>query len=156
MQTRTATRSGLVAAVLSGTLLLLPLTGCGNDSDTADSGTAATTGTTEDSGAPSGSSGAETTGAPGDTGGSAATATGDADLSCSGTTCSLQLSGPGRQADVLGTTVELGSVEGGRATLRVGDRELSCAQGDSVSAGPLKLTCDTVAEDSVTLTASLG
>ncbi|MGY1733545.1 hypothetical protein ACI798_18715 [Geodermatophilus sp. SYSU D01045] len=148
MGTRTARRAGLVAGVLSGTLLLLPLAGCGDGSDTADTGTAATE-TTEDTG------GATETSA-----GGSATASGtggaDADLSCSGTTCRLQLSGPGRQAEVLGVTVELGAVEGGQAMLRVGDRELSCAQGDSVSAGPLQLTCETVAEDSVTLTASLG
>jgi hypothetical protein len=57
---------------------------------------------------------------------------------------------------VLGTKISLGDVQDGQATLSVGDREVSCRQGESVSAGPLTLECTTVTQDSVTLTASLG
>ena len=80
----------------------------------------------------------------------------NADVDCSGNSCSVTLYGDGAEADILGTQVVLGTVENGRATLRVGDRDLSCGQGESVSAGPLTLACSTVTEDAVTLTASLG
>ena len=42
------------------------------------------------------------------------------------------------------------------ATLSVGGASVSCAQGETVSAGPLSLTCSTVEADSVELTASLS
>ena len=77
-------------------------------------------------------------------------------FSCSGRSCSVTLSGDGAEVDVLGTTLALGGVQDGRATLNVGDASVSCAQGEEVSAGPLSLTCTTVTEESVELTASLG
>jgi hypothetical protein len=77
-------------------------------------------------------------------------------VSCSGTSCSVTLSGDGAKADVLNTTLAFGGVEDGRATLRVGDTEVSCAQGEKVEAGPLALECTEVTDDSVKLTASLG
>jgi hypothetical protein len=77
-------------------------------------------------------------------------------VSCSGTSCSVTLSGDGAKADVLNTTLAFGGVDDGRATLRVGDTEVSCAQGESVDAGPLSLECTEVTDDSVKLTASLG
>jgi len=77
-------------------------------------------------------------------------------VSCSGTTCTVTLKGDGASADLLGTTLAFGGVENGRATLRAGDTEVSCAQGQSVSAGPLSLKCSEVTDDSVTLSASLG
>jgi hypothetical protein len=77
-------------------------------------------------------------------------------FSCAGTSCSISLSGEGASADVLNTTVAFGGVENGRATLRVGDTEVSCAQGEKVDAGPLALECTEVTDDSVKLTASLG
>jgi hypothetical protein len=77
-------------------------------------------------------------------------------VSCSGTSCSVTLSGDGAKADLLNTTVAFGGVDNGRATLRVGDQEVSCAQGESVQAGPLNLECTEVTENSVKLTASLG
>ena len=77
-------------------------------------------------------------------------------LSCSASECSLTLSGDGAQVDVLGTSVALGGVQDGRASLSVGNASVSCAQGETVSAGPLTLTCSTVTADSVELTASLG
>jgi hypothetical protein len=77
-------------------------------------------------------------------------------LSCSGSECSVTLSGDGAQVDVLGTSLAFGGVQDGRATLSVGNASVSCAQGETVQAGPLTLTCATVAADSVELTASLG
>lgn len=77
-------------------------------------------------------------------------------VDCSGTSCSVTLSSDAKQADVLGTTISFNGVQGGKATLRVGDHDVSCAQGDKVSAGPLALECTTVSDSSVTLTASLG
>src|SRR3954464_13012197 len=74
-------------------------------------------------------------------------------VSCSGTTCSVTLKGDGASADILNTTLGLTGVENGRATLRAGDTEVSCGQGESVTAGPLDLECTEVTEDSVTLSA---
>ena len=86
----------------------------------------------------------------------AACSLGSDNVSCSGTTCTVTLSGDGAKATILGNDLAFGGVENGRATLRVGDANVSCAQGESVSAGPLSITCSTVTEDSVELTASAG
>jgi hypothetical protein len=77
-------------------------------------------------------------------------------VSCSGTTCTATLSGDRASADVLGRNLAFGGVQNGRATLRVGDAEVSCAQGERVSAGPLALECTEVTGDSVKISASLG
>jgi hypothetical protein len=77
-------------------------------------------------------------------------------LSCAGTSCSVTLSGDGASADVFNTTLAFGGVDNGRATLRVGDTEVSCAKGESVDAGPLSLECTEITDDSVKLTASIG
>jgi hypothetical protein len=77
-------------------------------------------------------------------------------LSCSASKCSVTLSGDGAQVDVLGRSLAFGGVQDGRATLSVGNASVSCAQGETVQAGPLTLTCSTVEADSVELTASLG
>ena len=77
-------------------------------------------------------------------------------VSCSGSQCTATLSGSGAEAEILGTSLAFGGVQDGRATLSVGSASVSCAQGESVNAGPLSLTCTTVTEDSVELTASLG
>ena len=137
MDTSTIHRRRLASGVIAGALLLVPLAACSEDTPT--SGTATT-----DTSAPAG-----------DTGTTDATGT-NAGVDCTGTSCSLTLTGDGAQADVLGTQVSLGTVQDGRATVRVGDREVSCSQGESVSAGPLTLECTTVTADTVTLTASLG
>ena len=86
----------------------------------------------------------------------AACSLGSDNVSCSGTTCTVTLSGDGAKATILGHDLAFGGVQDGRATLRVGDASVSCAQGESVSAGPLSITCSTVTEDSVELTASAG
>jgi hypothetical protein len=77
-------------------------------------------------------------------------------VSCSTSSCTATLSGDAAKAKVLGTTVTFGGVTDGRATLGVGDASVSCAEGESVSAGPLSVTCTSVTEDAVKLTASLG
>jgi hypothetical protein len=77
-------------------------------------------------------------------------------VSCSGNSCSVTLSGDGAEAEILGTTLTFGGVQDGRAELSVGGTGVSCAEGESVSAGPLSLQCTTVTDDSVELTASLN
>jgi hypothetical protein len=77
-------------------------------------------------------------------------------VSCSGTSCSVTLSGDGAKADVLGSTLTLSGIEDGTASLGAGGARVSCTEGQSVTAGPLHLTCSKVTTDSVTLTASLG
>ena len=77
-------------------------------------------------------------------------------VSCSGATCTMTLSGDGAKADVLGSTVSLGTIKNGTATLGVGSTSVSCTEGQTVTAGPLKLSCSGITSDAVTLTASLG
>ena len=77
-------------------------------------------------------------------------------VSCSGSSCSVTLSGEGAEAEILGTTLSFGGTQDGRASLSVGSANVSCGEGESVTAGPLQLTCSTVSDDSVELTASLG
>ncbi len=78
-------------------------------------------------------------------------------VSCSSSgSCSVTLSGDGAEAEILGQTLTLGSVEDGRASLSVAGASVSCAEGESVSAGSLQLQCTSVTDDSVELTASLG
>ena len=77
-------------------------------------------------------------------------------VDCSGTSCTVKLEGNGAKASILGNDLAFGGIENGRATLSVGDAEVSCAQGESVSAGPLSLTCTSVTDDGVELTAKAG
>ena len=77
-------------------------------------------------------------------------------VSCSGTKCTATLSGDGASAEILGTKVQFAGTKDGRATLGVGDASVSCAEGESVSAGPLSVTCTSVTDSAVELTASLG
>jgi hypothetical protein len=77
-------------------------------------------------------------------------------VSCSGKSCTATLSGDAAKAEILGTTVKFSGVENGRATLGVGDKSISCAEGESISAGPLSVTCTSVTDDAVKLTAKLG
>ncbi len=76
-------------------------------------------------------------------------------VSCSGSSCTVTLSGDGAEAEILGTTLSLGSVQDGKASLSVAGASVSCAEGESVTAGTLELQCTSVTEDSVELTASL-
>jgi hypothetical protein len=77
-------------------------------------------------------------------------------VSCSTSSCTVTLTGDGAQAEVLGTTVTLGSVQDGRASLEVGGASVSCAEGQSVAAGPLSVECTSVTEDAVELTATVA
>jgi hypothetical protein len=126
----------LVRAALAGPLLVagaLSLGGCSGDG---------------------GASGAAPTSTPPPA--TSASPSGDASaVSCSISSCSLRLT-PGTTVDVLGNRVSLGGVQDGRASLGVGDRSVSCTQGQSVSAGPLTLTCSTVTAGQVVLSAGLG
>lgn len=84
------------------------------------------------------------------------TACGSDDVSCSGNSCTATLEGNGAKASILGNDLAFAGVQDGRATLEVGDASVSCAQGESVSAGPLSITCTTVTDNSVEVTAELG
>jgi hypothetical protein len=84
------------------------------------------------------------------------TACSSENVSCSGKQCSATLSGSGAKASFFGTDLAFAGTRDGKASLSVGDTTVSCAQGESVAAGPLSLTCTTVTDDSVTVTAALG
>lgn len=77
-------------------------------------------------------------------------------VSCQNNQCTVTLSGEGAEAEILGTSLAFGGVQDGRASLSVGNASVSCTQGESVEAGPLSLTCTSVTEDSVELSATLG
>ena len=146
MRSRTRCSSRVASGVLAGALLLAPLAAC---SDTSDSEVSPETSAMETT--PAEDTGAAETSEPGSGAGGT-----NADVDCSGTSCTVTLTGGGAEADILGTAVVLETVADGRATVRVGDREVSCSEGESVSAGPLTLACETVDQDAVTMTATLG
>ena len=77
-------------------------------------------------------------------------------VTCSTSSCSVTLNGEGAEVDVFGNTVTLGSVQDGRAALEVAGASVTCAEGESVAAGPLSVQCTSVTEDSVELTATLA
>jgi len=77
-------------------------------------------------------------------------------VDCSGRTCTVTLTGDGAKASILGNDLAFTGVQDGRATVSVGDASVSCAQGESVSAGPLSITCTKVTDDSLELTAKAG
>ena len=77
-------------------------------------------------------------------------------VDCSGTTCTVTLEGDGAKASILGNDLAFVGTENGEATVSVGDASVSCAEGESVSAGPLSITCTTITENSLELTAKAG
>ena len=77
-------------------------------------------------------------------------------VSCSTSSCTVTLSGDGAKAEILGTTLTFGGVQNGKASLSVGGATVTCGEGERVTAGPLRIECSSVTEDSVELTASLG
>ena len=81
---------------------------------------------------------------------------GSSGVSCTTSECTATLDSQTAEVELLGTSLAFGGVQDGRATLSVGNASVSCAQGESVAAGPLSLTCTTVTEDSVEITASLA
>ena len=78
------------------------------------------------------------------------------DVDCSGTSCTVTLSPEAGEVDVLGTRMAYEGIDNGVATVVVGDETVTCAEGDSVDAGPLTLECTTVSEETLSLTATLG
>ena len=77
-------------------------------------------------------------------------------VDCSGTTCTVTLEGDGAKASILGNDLAFVGTENGEATVSVGDASVSCAEGESVTAGPLSITCTTITENSLELTAKAG
>ena len=77
-------------------------------------------------------------------------------VSCTPSSCTATLSGDGAEAEILGQKVTFGGIQDGRASLTVAGASVSCAEGESVTAGTLELQCTSVTEDSVELTASLN
>lgn len=77
-------------------------------------------------------------------------------VTCTTSACTVTLSGDTAEVEVFNTTLTFGGVQDGRAALSVGNAEVSCAEGESVTAGPLQLECSTVTDDSVELRATLG
>ena len=81
---------------------------------------------------------------------------GSENVSCSPSGCTVTLEGTDAQVEVLGTTLSFSGTQDGKASLGVAGANVSCAEGESVVAGPLELECTTVTEDSVELRASLA
>ena len=77
-------------------------------------------------------------------------------VTCSTSSCTVTLNGAGAEVEVFGNTVTLGSVQDGRATLEVAGASVSCAEGESVAAGPLSVECTSVTAEAVELTARLA
>ncbi len=77
-------------------------------------------------------------------------------VSCSTSSCTVTLTGDGAEVEILGTTLSFGGIQDGRASLSVGGASVSCAEGESVTAGPLSLECSSVTDSSVELTATLA
>lgn len=77
-------------------------------------------------------------------------------VTCSTSSCTATLSGEGAEAEIFGTTLEFAGTQDGRATLGVGGANVSCGEGESIAAGPLQVTCSSVTDDAVEITASLG
>jgi hypothetical protein len=75
---------------------------------------------------------------------------------CSGTSCSVTLSGNGSSAEIFDTSITFESISDGRANLRVGGQDVSCTAGQSVSVAGLTLRCTSVTADTVKFTASAG
>ncbi|MCZ2827153.1 MULTISPECIES: hypothetical protein [unclassified Modestobacter] len=146
--------SGLAAAGL----LLVPLSACSDepvDDATTALDTAIETPAEEETSEPTMTedSATETDAMATETGGAMATESG---VECSGSSCVVTLSGDGTEVEVLGQTVTLGQVENGEATVGIAGQEVSCSEGETVSAGPLSLECTTVTPENVVMTATLG
>lgn len=153
------TRTRRLAARLAAGLLLVPLFAC-SDEPVSDATSALDTATetpadgemTETTMAEDTETDTETA-MPSESADAVSTETG---VECSGSSCVVTLSGDGTEVDVLGTTVTLGTLEDGQATVGIAGQEVSCSEGESVSAGPLTLECTTITDETVVMTASLG
>jgi hypothetical protein len=81
---------------------------------------------------------------------------GSENVKCSPSSCTVTLEGTDAQVDVLGQKLTFSGTQDGRASLGVAGANVSCAEGESVAAGPLQLECTSVTEDAVELKASLA
>jgi hypothetical protein len=81
---------------------------------------------------------------------------GSQNVKCSPSSCTVTLEGTDAQVDVLGQKLTFSGTQDGRASLGVAGANVSCAEGESVAAGPLELECTSVTEDAVELKASLA
>lgn len=81
---------------------------------------------------------------------------GSDNVQCSTSACTVTLEGTDAQVEVLGQTLTFSGTQDGKASLGVAGANVSCAEGESVVAGPLELECTTVTEDSVELRATLA
>ena len=95
------------------------------------------------------SSSAWATGGPGPNDSTAASI-----VMCSGTSCSVTLAGEGSSVRVLDTDVSFVGIRDGRAMVRVAGQDVSCVQGQTVTAGALTLTCTSVTSDTVRIDVS--
>lgn len=77
-------------------------------------------------------------------------------VSCTTSSCTATLSGDGAKAEIFGATVTFGGIQDGRASLSVGGASVSCAEGESVTAGPLQIECSNITDDALEIKASLG
>jgi hypothetical protein len=73
---------------------------------------------------------------------------------CSGDSCSVTLAGEGSRVQVMGTGIAFGSIHDRRATIRVRDREVDLAEGETVVVDRVALRCTRVTRQTVTLEAS--
>jgi hypothetical protein len=156
---RTTHSRRTAGVVLAGGLFLVPLAGCsGDEPNTGSSALTDASDAAEDAGDAAG----EATEEAGDAAASATSAAGDAAeaaeqaVDCSGTSCTVTLSPNAGDVEVLGTRIAYEGVENGEATVTVGNDSFSCAEGETIDAGPLSLECTTVSDDELVMTASLG
>ena len=75
-------------------------------------------------------------------------------VTCVVDACSVELQGAGSRVEVLGTSISLADVVDDRATLRVDDQDVSCAESATLTAGSIALECTRVDDDAVEFTAS--
>lgn len=129
------------ALVLAGGLVLFPITACSGEEDTTGASVLTDAGEAVESAGDAAESAAEEVGS---------------NVDCSGDSCTVTLSPDGGEVEVLGTTLSYDGVVDGEATITAGDQTVSCAEGDSVEAGPLTLECTSVTEDELAFTATLG
>ncbi|TQN43278.1 hypothetical protein FHU33_2716 [Blastococcus colisei] len=73
-------------------------------------------------------------------------------MSCFGSTCSVTLSGGGSSASLNGRSFSVEGIRDGRVTLRVNDRSVSLAEGETVPVESVRLTCTMVTGGTVTFT----
>ncbi len=148
----------LSADALVPALVLVACSTSADPGNPARAGAVSAAGSTGSAGSPGAAGSPGSPGSPGSAGspGTGAVSGAMSSVSCSGSSCSVTLTGTGSRVRVLGTTISLTDVHGGRAAVRVDDQDVTCTEGLSAAAGSLTLTCTDVTSDSVTLTVSPG